>query len=96
MVVSPKVAVSGQKRRESSSSHHMLVSYKEATTRCGARLGDPDCNANSKLDDPEGLKLSRGQNRDLRRKLGLGEVWGRSGRWRYVRWLYPLRDRGRS
>ena len=61
---------------------------------CGARLDEADCNANSKLDNPEGLKLSRGQNRDLRRKLGLGEVWGRLCGWRYVRWLSPLRDRG--
>ena len=44
----------------------------------------------SKLDNPEGLKLSRGQNRNLRRKLGLGEVWGRFSGWRSIRWLSPL------
>ena len=48
----------------------------------------------SKLDNPEGLKLSTGQNRDLRRDLGLGEVWGRFSGWRYVRWSSPFRARG--
>ena len=43
----------------------------------------------SKLDNPEGLKLSRGQIRDLRRKLGLGEVWRRFRWWHMSAGFHP-------